>query len=420
MTAQTSDRPAGIASIGLHVPPLALPVEELAKLRGQDPKKYTLGLGCREMALCPEGFGAVELATEAARRALKRWHGDPERIGLIATGTESAVDMSRPLSAWVAEELGIRGPVRSYEVKHACYGGTLALRQALEWQLSGAAAGKAALVIATDVALYALGDPGEPTQGAGAVAMIVDEPRLAALDEVSHPWSEPAFDFWRPVGESFPRVDGKFSLDCYKCAAEHRFGALVDGGDAEEILSELTALCFHVPFLRMVKKAFFHVAESLRLSPERAEELFERKIDRFLGRNRMTRQRLHRQPVDVGGRGAGRPRPGRAPGGVLLRLGLRRRAPDPHRRPRCRGRRMGQGRRARHRCAPAPRCHGLRAAARRATGRVGIAPQETQPRRVEFLGPEPFALRANTSWAKSSCCIRAMVRLAQPIQARRR
>ncbi len=288
MTAQTSDRPAGIASIGLHVPPLALPVEELAKLRGQDPKKYTLGLGCREMALCPEGFGAVELATEAARRALKRWHGDPERIGLIATGTESAVDMSRPLSAWVAEELGIRGPVRSYEVKHACYGGTLALRQALEWQLSGAAAGKAALVIATDVALYALGDPGEPTQGAGAVAMIVDEPRAAALDTVSHPWSEPAFDFWRPVGESFPRVDGKFSLECYKRAAEHCFGALVGEGEAEAVLSRFAAICFHVPFPKMVKKAFFHVAETLGLPAERAEEIFARKIDPFMGWNRMT------------------------------------------------------------------------------------------------------------------------------------
>ncbi len=288
MTAHTPDRSTGIASIGLHLPPLALPVEELAKLRGQDPKKYTLGLGCREMALCPEGFGAVDLATEAARRALGRWQGDPERIGLIATGTESAIDMSRPLSAWVAEELGIRGPVRSYEVKHACYGGTLALRQALEWQLSGAAAGKAALVIATDVALYELGDPGEPTQGAGAVAMIVDEPRAAALDAISHPWSEPAFDFWRPVGEDFPRVDGKFSLECYKRAAEHCFGALVADGDAGDVLSQFTAICFHVPFPKMVKKAFFHVAECFGWPAALAEEIFSSKVDPFMGWNRMS------------------------------------------------------------------------------------------------------------------------------------
>ncbi|MEM7581771.1 MAG: hydroxymethylglutaryl-CoA synthase [Acidobacteriota bacterium] len=293
MTANpTRPSTTGIASIGLSLPPLALPVEELAKLRGQDPQKFTLGLGCREMALCPPDFGAVEMAVAAARRALGRWDGDLERIGMIAVGTESAVDMSRPLSAWVADELGLRGAVRSYEVKHACYGGTVGLRQALEWKLSGAAGGtgtegKAALVIATDVALYALEDPGEPTQGAGAVAMIVDQPDIAAIDPISHPWSEPAFDFWRPVGESFPRVDGKFSLDCYKQAAEHCFQAFVGDSDADSRLAELAAICFHVPFPKMVKKAFLHVGESFGLDFDRTNELFAEKIDPNMGWNRL-------------------------------------------------------------------------------------------------------------------------------------
>ena len=73
----------------------------------------------------------------AARRALGRWQGNLDDIGLIAVGTESALDMSRPLSAWVAEELGLRGAVRSYEVKHACYGGTLALKQGGGVEISG-------------------------------------------------------------------------------------------------------------------------------------------------------------------------------------------------------------------------------------------------------------------------------------------
>ncbi len=289
MTTQApANTQVGIASIGISLPPLAMPVGELAKLRGQEPKKFTHGLGCREMALCPEDFGAVEMATEAAKRAISRWDGDLDQIGMIVVGTESAIDMSRPLSAWVAEGLALRGAVRSYEVKHACYGGTVALRQALEWKLSGAAGDKAALVIATDVALYALSDPGEPTQGAGAVAMIVDEPRLAAIDPISHPWSEPAFDFWRPVGESFPRVDGKFSLDCYKRAAENCFGALVEGEDPRETFAGLAAVCFHVPFPKMVKKAFFHVAESFGWDMEEAAAVFADKIDPNMGWNRMT------------------------------------------------------------------------------------------------------------------------------------
>ncbi len=285
-TSQNSPR-AGIASLGLCFPSLALPVEELAKLRAQDPKKYTHGLGCREMALCPEGVGAVELATLAARRALSRWDGDLADIGLIAVGTESAADMSRPLSAFVADQLGLSGAVRSYEVKHACYGGTLALRQALEWKLSGAANGRAALVIATDVALYALGDPGEPTQGAGAVAFIIDEGRVATLAPQSWAYSEPAFDFWRPVGEDHPRVDGPLSLDCYKRGAEQCFRAMIEERGASA-LDGASAVCYHVPFPKMVKKAALHVGESLGLSEEDNAALFATKIDPHMDWNRLT------------------------------------------------------------------------------------------------------------------------------------
>jgi hydroxymethylglutaryl-CoA synthase len=275
----------GIASIGLSFPPLALPVGELAALRGQDPAKFTIGLGCGDMALCSPSVGVVGLAVEAAKRALLRWGGDLSQIGLIAVGTETAVDMSRPLSAWVAEKLGLLGAVRSYEVKHACYGGTLALRQAVEWRESGAAAGKAALVIAADVALYELEDPGEPTQGAGAVAMVVDEARIAAVDTRSYPWSEPVFDFWRPVGEKHPRVDGPLSLDCYKRAAESCFrGFVEDGGDPDEFV----AVSYHVPFPKMVKKAATHVGESLGWDEQRTAAYFSERIDPHMGWNRAT------------------------------------------------------------------------------------------------------------------------------------
>ena len=281
-----SPRSVGISALGLCFPSRALPLDQLATLRGVDPAKYRHGLGCHAMALCGPEEDAATLAAESARRALGRWGGDPSRIGFLAVGTESAKDMSRPLSAWVADALDLRGAVRSYEVKHACYGGTLALKQAVEWKLSGAGEGQVALVIATDVALYAPEDPGEPTQGAGAVAMVVDTPDVAAIDPRSFAWSEPAFDFWRPVGEDFPRVDGPFSLDCYKRAAEHCFRAWLDGREADAAFGELAALCFHVPFPKMVKKAVFHVAETLGLDEAQAAALFADKIDPAMEWNR--------------------------------------------------------------------------------------------------------------------------------------
>ncbi|MGB5811089.1 MAG: hydroxymethylglutaryl-CoA synthase [Polyangiales bacterium] len=283
-----SSTPAGIASIGLQLPALYMPVTELAALRGIDPNKFTKGLGCSDIALCQEGEDAVTLAAGAAKRALSRWDGLAADIGLIAVGTESAKDMSRPLSAWVAEELGLSGAIRSYEVKHACYGGTLALRQALEWKWSGAGANKAALVIASDVALYALNDPGEPTQGAGAVAMIIDEPLVASISSQSFPFSSPAFDFWRPVGDAFPSVEGQLSLDCYKRAVTECYGALIGGRDAREVLERFEAMAFHVPFPKMVKKSVLHLAETLGWSAEEANALYDRKVVKTLEWNQVT------------------------------------------------------------------------------------------------------------------------------------
>ena len=282
-----ANQPVGIASLGLAFPSLVLPLEELAELRGAEAAKYTIGLGCQEMAICAPGEGVVELAVRAAERALERWGGDRSEIGLVAVGTESAIDMSRPLSAWVADQLGLSGAVRSYEVKHACYGGTLALRQAVEWKLAGTGRG-AALVIAADIALYAPEDPGEPTQGAGAVAMVVDTPDVAVVDGPSFPWSEPAFDFWRPVGEDFPQVDGKFSLECYKTAAEHCFRAWLGDRAPNVALNDFSALCFHVPFPKMVSKTVLHLGERLGMGEGEVRQLLAEKIDPSMEWNRRT------------------------------------------------------------------------------------------------------------------------------------
>jgi hydroxymethylglutaryl-CoA synthase len=280
--------PVGISAFGVHFPSAALPLTELGALRGVDPNKYLAGLGCHEMALCPAGTDVVTLAVEAARRALASWSGSVGDIGMIVVGTETAKDMSRPLSAWVAEELGLSGAVRSYEVKHACYGGTLGLKQAVEWRLSGAARGKSALVIAADVALYAPEDGGEPTQGAGAVAMIVGSPDVATVDVDSFPFSQPAFDFWRPVGQAFPSVEGQLSLDCYKLAAASCFADYVafEQGQASgksapaalDVLNQLQSVCFHVPFPKMVKKAVAEVGERLGLDEGTTAGFYETKV----------------------------------------------------------------------------------------------------------------------------------------------
>ena len=278
----------GISSMGLAFPKTVMKLDDLAQLRGIDPQKYSVGLGCYEMAIAYDGSTVTDLAVQAARKALARWSGKIADIGLLAVGTESAYDFSRPLSACVAEQLGLNGHIRSYEIKHACLGGTLAVRQALEWKYAGVTPRKAALVIATDIAAYEPNSPGEPTQGAGAVAMIVDAPTLAEIDLTSYAWTKPVYDFWRPVDESYPRVDGPLSLKNYSEAAKMCFQQIQDNLNLKPYYADYQALCFHVPFPKITLKALRDIGQAQGWTTAEINTIYATKVNPYLTYNRIT------------------------------------------------------------------------------------------------------------------------------------
>lgn len=274
MTASRSQ----IAAIGIALPSLQLPIEVLAEHLTVDPNKYTIGLGCIAQSLCNPDETHVDLGVRAAKNALEQWGGDVSNIGMIAVGTECGLDMARPLGAWIADHLELPEQVRSYEVKHACYAGTLALRQAVEWQRSGAARGKAALVICTDEALYAPGHPGEPTQGAAAVAMVLDSNGFADIGLYSYPYQQPAFDFWRPIGAPYPHVDGPMSVQCYKDAFTSCLQQWHSDNDALFALEDVDAWAMHAPFPKMAQKGFIAGKEALGMTAEDAKAQFDAQV----------------------------------------------------------------------------------------------------------------------------------------------
>jgi hydroxymethylglutaryl-CoA synthase len=258
----------GLESLGVQIPRYVLALADLAEAYGVDRDKFHVGLGCHQMALCLDTETVVDLAIGAAKRAMSHWSGDLEQIGLLAVGTETSLDEARPLSAFVAEGLSLSGKIRSYEVKHACYGGTLALRQAIEWLASGAAReGQVALVIAADICLYPWRHPAECTQGAGAVAMIVGQPSLAGFSLETFPYSAPSWDFWRPTGAAYPQIHAKQSVDAYCRALCQCVEGFVETHGLERFLS-LDRFCFHVPFPKMVVKAARALCQKLGLKEQ--------------------------------------------------------------------------------------------------------------------------------------------------------
>lgn len=251
----------GIDALAIAIPRRYLDITDLARARGVDPAKYTQGLGAREMAVADPGEDTVSLAATAARRAIAAAGIDKRALGLIVVGTETGVDHSKPVASYVHGLLELPRAMRVFDTQHACYGGTAGLMSAVEWIASGAGEDKAALVICSDIARYGVGTPGEPTQGGGAIAMIVArDPALLEIDVgVSGTSSTHVHDFWRPLGHREAQVDGHYSVQCYLDAVADAFAGWKAAAAARDISSYLARVCYHVPFCKMAKKAHAHL-----------------------------------------------------------------------------------------------------------------------------------------------------------------
>ena len=247
----------GIDAISIALPRRYVDMEDLAQARGVDPAKYTLGLGAREMAVAEPGEDTVALAANAAERVLAG--RDRRDLGMLVVGTETGVDHSKPVASFVHGLLELPRTMRVFDTQHACYGGTAGVMAACEWIASGAGRGKSALVVCSDIARYGVGTAGEPTQGAGAVALLIKEdPAIAAIDiGGSGTASAHVHDFWRPLGQREAEVDGHFSVQCYLDALTLAYAGWRENTGG----AELARICYHVPFCKMAKKAHEHVAQ---------------------------------------------------------------------------------------------------------------------------------------------------------------
>ena len=255
----------GIEALAIAVPRRYVDIEELARARGVEPAKYTAGLGAKEMAVADPGEDSVALAASAASRLLQRTGVDPARVGMLVVGTETGVDHSKPVASHVQGLLKLPRTMRTYDTQHACYGGTAGLMAAVEWIASGAGGGRSAIVVCSDIARYGLNTAGEPTQGGGAVALLVSEqPDLLALDiGLNGVCTMDVYDFWRPLGRREAVVDGHYSISCYLEALSGAYRGWRERALAHEVVrwsdslpgEQLARILYHVPFCKMARKA---------------------------------------------------------------------------------------------------------------------------------------------------------------------
>lgn len=265
---------AGISSIGIYIPPLYLALDDLADARGIPRDKFRIGLGNINMAIVPPWDDTVTMAANAAETAIEAAGIDKDEIGLLIVSTETGVDQSKPVSSFVQGLLGIGPRTRVYEIKHACYGGTVAIMNAINWVKSQHHRGKKALVISADIAKYGVNSLGEPTQGAGAVAFIISDETefIHFLPDLNAFYANDVYDFWRPNGYSTPMVDGKYSIECYLEALNFCTKDLRDnliGETGKQLLDFVDYFIYHLPFAKMAHKA--HCSVLAKLNPALTE-----------------------------------------------------------------------------------------------------------------------------------------------------
>ena len=130
--------------------------------------------------------------------------------------------------------------IEGIDSKNACYGGTAALFNAINWVESSSWDGRNAIVVAGDIAVYAEG-AARPAGGAGACAMLIGPNAPVVFDRqfnlsviVYHPlifsimflaihgtYMANTYDFYKPqLSSEYPEVDGPVSVVTYVAALD--------------------------------------------------------------------------------------------------------------------------------------------------------------------------------------------------------
>ncbi|MDR1366126.1 MAG: hydroxymethylglutaryl-CoA synthase [Holosporales bacterium] len=241
----------GIDSIGFQTAGYVFQLSELAKQYGIDPAKYEHGLMQKQMSVASPDEDVVTLGYGAAKQALYDCD-DVESIKLLIFATETGVDQSKSAGMHLHRFLKLNPNCRVFELKQACYASSAALQLSVSMIRSDPKL--KALIIASDIAKYGSGTPGEPTQGCGSVAMIVSaNPKIMEIEPYSGVWSADENDFWRPCYSEVAFVDGKHSVQLYLSHLGNAWGNYKRQSGLS--FADIDQVCYHTPFSKMAIKA---------------------------------------------------------------------------------------------------------------------------------------------------------------------
>ncbi|KAL0273315.1 UNVERIFIED_CONTAM: hypothetical protein PYX00_006013 [Menopon gallinae] len=251
----------GILAIEVYIPVMYVDQEELERYDNVSTGKYTIGLGQKRMTFCNDREDIHSLCLTVTKNLLERYNIKPEEIGRLEVGTETIIDKSKSVKTVLMQLFPDNNDMEGIDTTNACYGGTAALFNALNWVESSAWDKRYALVVCADIAVYAKGTA-RPTGGAGAIAMLVGpEAPLVVERGVRSSYMTHAYDFYKPdMLSEYPVVDGPLSIKCYfsaldKCYNRYKEKASKTNVKRVESMYDFNGILFHCPYSKLVQKS---------------------------------------------------------------------------------------------------------------------------------------------------------------------
>ncbi|KAM6985736.1 hydroxymethylglutaryl-CoA synthase, cytoplasmic [Aplochiton taeniatus] len=262
----------GILALEIYFPSQYVDQAELEQFDGVSAGKYTVGLGQARMGFCSDREDINSLCLTVVQRLMERNAISYDSVGRLEVGTETIVDKSKSVKTVVMQLFEESGntDVEGIDTTNACYGGTAALFNAVNWVESSSWDGRYALVVAGDIAVYATGSA-RPTGGAGAVAMLVGPNAPLAFDRgLRGTHMQHAYDFYKPdMVSEYPVVDGKLSIECYLSALDRCYQVYRnkihtqwqrEGVEKRFSLGDFGFMVFHSPYCKLVQKSLARLA----------------------------------------------------------------------------------------------------------------------------------------------------------------
>ncbi|KAI3812975.1 hypothetical protein L1987_17688 [Smallanthus sonchifolius] len=288
----------GILAMEIYFPPTCIQQDILENFDGVSKGKYTIGLGQYCMAFCSEVEDVISMGLTAVTSLLEKYEIDPKQIGRMEVGSETVIDKSKSIKTFlmkIFEDCG-NTDIEGVDSTNACYGGTAALFNCVNWVESSSWDGRYGLVVTTDSAnllrpglCRGTSSTNRWSRGCcyahGPDAPIAFESKFRA-SHMAH-----AYDFYKPdLASEYPVVDGKLSQTCYLMALDSCYKGYCQKYEKLQgnqfSMADADYFVFHSPYNKLVQKSFARlVFDDVARNASSVDESAKEKLGPFTSLN---------------------------------------------------------------------------------------------------------------------------------------